>query len=57
MGTSLKPPERERRVVQVTRRQKLVALEHYEKLTDKEFDELYADIQAEASRRNAERTK
>lgn len=55
MGTFLKPPERESRVVKVTRRQKLVALEQYEKLTDEEFDELYHDIQAEASRRNAER--
>ncbi len=57
MGSTLKPPDEHRRVVKVSRVQKFVALGHYEKLDDKQFEELYHDIMAEASRRNSERAK
>jgi hypothetical protein len=56
MGTFLAPPDAgldEAR--KLTRVQVLVALEHYEKLTDDEFTDLYNDINAEATRRNGER--
>jgi hypothetical protein len=58
MATFLTPPDGEKQEpVRLTHKQACLAREHYEKLTDEEFDEHYHDILAEASRRNAERTK
>jgi hypothetical protein len=58
MATFLAPPEAGVSApVRLSRAQALIAREHYEKLTDKEFDEFYHDVMAEATRRNAERIK